>query len=256
MAARVAVFVAFGLAFGSFLTVVVHRTPRRESVAAGRSRCPACGETIRARDNVPVLSYVLLRGRCRHCGTRISAEYPLTELATAGLFGASAAAFADAYVAALMAGFLALLLAVALTDLHHRMIPNAVIYPGLLLFAGALTVGAVVGRDVDLAGSAAGLLLFGGGLLLVALVAPNGMGMGDVKLAALIGLVLGSRGLPSVIVALGVGILAGGIGASLALAAGRSRKSAIPFGPFLAGGAAAASFAGPWLARMYTGFLR
>src|SRR5207248_3146985 len=135
------------------------------------------------------------------------------------------------------------------------LIPNAVIYPTLLLLGGGLGLGALLGRDVDFVGSLAGVLLFGGGLLAMALVAPKGMGMGDVKLAALIGLVVGSRGLSAVAVAAAAGILAGGLGAVAALLAGRSRKTAIPFGPFLASGAAAAVFTGPWLAHSYLGIV-
>jgi leader peptidase (prepilin peptidase)/N-methyltransferase len=166
-----------------------------------------------------------------------------------------AARFTDVYVAAVMALFLSVLLAVSLTDAHERIIPNSVIYPGMIVFAVGLAIGALLGRDVDLAGSTVGLLLFGGGLFLIAFVVPKGMGMGDVKLAALIGLVVGSRGVGSVVVAVGAGILAGGLGAVVALAAGRSRKSAIPFGPFLAGGAALSVFAGSWIARGYLGLM-
>jgi leader peptidase (prepilin peptidase) / N-methyltransferase len=254
-ALRVVGFGIFGLLFGSFLTVVVHRAPRRESVVTGRSRCQRCGTSISARDNIPLVSFLLLGGKCRHCGTRISPEYPLTELATAGLFVAAALGFHDVFVAGMMALFLGLLLALALTDLHDRIIPNAVVYPSLIVFGTALTVGAAFGRDVSLWGSGLGFLLYGGMLFVVALVVPHGMGMGDVKLAALIGLVLGSQGLSVVLVALAAGIFAGGLGAMAALAAGRSRKSAIPFGPYLAAGAVAASFAAPWVARTYTGFL-
>ena len=252
-ATRAAVFGLFGLAFGSFVTVLVHRTPRHENVVSGRSRCPTCGATITARDNLPVVSYLLLRGRCRSCGAHISSLYPLTELATAGLFAAAGVAFPDPYVAALMGVFLALLLAMTLTDLRQRLIPNAVVYPGLVVFAAMLGLGALLHRDESLPGGLEGFLVFGGSLFLVALMVPRGMGMGDVKLAALIGLVVGSRGFPSVMVAVGLGILAGGLGATLALVAGRSRKSTMPFGPFLAGGAAAATFAGPWIAHAYLG---
>ena len=164
-------------------------------------------------------------------------------------------AFPDVFVAALMAPFLGLLLALALIDVEHRIIPNAILYPTLLLFAVTLVVGAVLGRHVDLAGEALGFLIFGGGLLVVALISPRGMGMGDVKLAALIGLVLGSQGLRYVAVAAGVAVLAGGLGAVAALLAGRSRKSAIPFGPYLAAGGMTAAFWGASLARTYVSFL-
>ena len=253
--ARMVLFGLFGLLFGSFVTVLVARTPRKESVVRGRSHCPSCGATITARDNVPLASYVSLRGRCRHCRQPISPRYPLTELATTALFVGATLAFPDVFVAALMAPFLGLLLALALIDVEHRIIPNAILYPTLLLFAVTLVVGAVLGRHVDLAGEALGFLIFGGGLLVVALISPRGMGMGDVKLAALIGLVLGSQGLRYVAVAAGVAVLAGGLGAVAALLAGRSRKSAIPFGPYLAAGGMTAAFWGASLARTYVSFL-
>src|SRR5437773_9757045 len=109
-------FALAGLLIGSFLTVVIHRVPRKKSVAGGRSKCPSCGVAIRARDNVPVVSWILLRGRCRNCGTRISPSYPLTELATGGLFLGASLSFRDVWVAVVMAAFLAVLLALAVID--------------------------------------------------------------------------------------------------------------------------------------------
>ena len=240
-----------GLAIGSFLSVVVHRVPRRGSVVRPRSRCPSCGAQLRARDNLPVVSYVLLRGRCRSCGARIPAVYPLLELATAALFAGAAAAFDRPYVAAVMAAFLAVLLALALIDARHRILPNRIVYPAIVGFALLVAAGALAGEGFDLRGALVGFLGYGGGLLLVALVSPRGMGMGDVKLAALIGLVVGSLGAGRVLVAAGVGILLGGLAAIAALLSGRGRKQAIPFGPFLAAGAAAAVLAGERLARLY-----
>ncbi|HWO69711.1 MAG TPA: prepilin peptidase [Actinomycetota bacterium] len=247
----VVAFALVGLAIGSFLSVVVHRVPRQESVVRPRSRCPSCGTQLRARDNLPVVSYVLLRGRCRSCGARIPAVYPLLELATAALFAGAAAAFDRPYVAAVMAAFLAVLLALALIDARHRILPNRIVYPAIAGFALLVAAGALAGEGFDLAGAAVGFLGYGGGLLLVAIVSPRGMGMGDVKLAALIGLVVGSLGAGRVLVAAGVGILLGGVVAVGALLAGRGRKQAIPFGPFLAAGAAAAVLAGDRLARLY-----
>jgi leader peptidase (prepilin peptidase)/N-methyltransferase len=254
-ALRLFVFGLFGVTFGSFLTVVIHRIPRREALVGGRSRCPSCGATISARDNVPILSYLFLRGRCRSCGAKISPRYPLVELAVAALFLGAAVAFSEMYVAGVIAVFLGVLLALAIIDVDHRVIPNAFVYPSLAVFLVALLVGAALGRDVNLIGAGVGLLSFGGGVLLVALIAPRGMGMGDVKLAALIGLVLGSQGLRYVAVAAGLAILAGGVGGLVALAMGRSRKATIPFGPYLVIGAIAAAFwAGP-IARAYISLL-
>ena len=236
---RVLVAAPAGLIFGSFLTVVVHRVPRGESLVAPRSRCPSCGQQLLAIDNIPVVSWSLLGGRCHFCRARISVVYPLLELATGAVFVGVAFRFDDPRVAVLMAPFAALLVAISVIDIRTKKIPNRIVYPSLLLAAGYLVVARVADADadVDLVRSALGFLVLGGGFFIVAFVVPKGMGMGDVKLAALIGLVLGSQGLALVGVAAGAGILLGGVGAVAALVGGASRKQAIPFGPFLAGGA-------------------
>jgi leader peptidase (prepilin peptidase)/N-methyltransferase len=226
-----------GLAIGSFVTVVVDRVPKKESVVAPRSRCPACGAAIRARDNIPVLSWLLLRGRCRECGERISPRYPLIEAGTAAAFVAIVVVYDDAYVAAMLAGFAAVLIAVAVIDLEHRIIPNRITYPAFPVFAIVIVVGWVLDRPLDPARAGVGLLAYGGFYFIIAMIAPRGLGMGDVKLAGLIGLVLGSLGLRYVGVAAAAAILAGGLGGIVALMLGRGRKSAIPFGPYLAAGA-------------------
>lgn len=251
IAARALIFGLVGLAFGSFLTVVVHRVPRGESVVSPRSRCPSCGSRLRNQDNIPVASWLLLRGRCRSCGTRISPVYPLTELATGALFAAAAVGFDRVWVAAIMAPFLGLMVALSAIDLRHRIIPNRIVYPSFALFAAAMLVADLAGAGLDAARAALGTLAYGGALLVVALVSPRGMGMGDVKLAGLIGLVLGSLGLRFVAVGAGVGILLGGVGAIVALIAGASRKQALPFGPFLAAGAVVAALFGEQLASAY-----
>jgi len=252
----VALFFALGLIFGSFLTVVIGRLPREESVVRPRSRCPACGAEIRPRDNIPVVSWLLLRGRCRACGERISAEYPLVELATGALFAAAVALVDPLYAASLAAPFVGIMLAIAVIDARHRVVPNRIVYPSLALFAVAIVVGDLAGGGVDALGAGLGLALYGVPLLLVAVAVPHGMGMGDVKLAALIGLVLGSFGLSYVGVAAGVGVIGGGIGALVALALlGAGRKDQIPFGPFLAGGAVVATLVGPWIADLYLSLL-
>ena len=250
-AMRLGTFALAGLLMGSFLTVVVHRLPRNESVVAPRSSCPQCGTQVRPRDNVPVISYLALRGRCRGCATHISAEYPLTEAVTAALFVAASLVFRPAGVAAVVSLFLGALLAAALIDARHRIIPNRLTYPALIVAAVAIVALSVAGQPLSIAGAALGFLCFGGGLLLVAIVSPGGMGMGDVKLAALIGMVLGAIGLRYVAVAAGAAVLLGGVAALAALAAGRGRKGTIPFGPFLASGAAVAALAGAPLAGWY-----
>jgi len=253
---RVLVAAPAGLIFGSFLTVVVYRVPRGESLVAPRSRCPSCGRQLRAIDNIPVVSWILLGGRCHFCKTKISVVYPLVELAAGALFVGVAVRFDDPWVAVLIAPFSALLVAISVIDIRTKKIPNRIVYPALLLSAGYLVVARVAGADVDLVRSALGFLVLGGGFLLIALIVPKGMGMGDVKLAGLIGIVLGSQGLALVGVAAGAGILLGGAGSVVALVAGASRKQAIPFGPFLAAGALVAIFAGSEIASRYLDLMR
>lgn len=242
----------FGLVVGSFMTVAVSRMPRGESVVRPRSRCPSCGAEIGARDNVPVLSWLLLRGRCRRCGEAISAEYPVLELATAGLVVLAAIRHANPWHAVLVAGLLALMPGIALIDLRHRIIPNRLTYPSLLVFPAIIVAAWAVDEAVDPLKGLLGALLYGGVLFIVAVIS-RGMGMGDVKLAAVIGLVLGSIGLRYVGVAAGAAIVLGGIGGLVALAMGRGRKSAIPFGPYLAAGAVVAGLWGGPIASWYIG---
>lgn len=253
---RAAIFAVFGLVFGSFFTVVIHRVPRKESIVAPGSRCPSCGAEITARDNIPVFSYLLLRGRCRHCKARISPEYPLTEAATAGLFALASARIGPTYAAAVVALFLGVLLAVAVIDAREKVIPNRITYVAVPLFAGAILVGDLVGGGLDILRGLGGMGLYAVPLFLVALAAPGGMGMGDVKLAALIGLVAGSLGLARVAVAAGAGILLGGVAAIVAMAFfGFGRRQQLPFGPFLAAGGAIAVLAGGEISRAYLSLL-
>lgn len=233
----------FALALGSFMTVVVDRVPTGGSIVSPRSRCPSCGTEILARDNVPVLGWLLLRGRCRACGARISPLYPLIEVSTAVLIVAAVAVSDDVWVSIALAALVGLMPAIAVIDLKHRIIPNRIMYPALVAFPVYLAVARLAGAPVDLVDMILGFGLYGGALLVIALISPRGMGMGDVKLAALIGLVLGAVDLRAVGVAAGMGILAGGVAAIVALLAGAGRKSALPFGPFLAFGAVVAVFA-------------
>jgi leader peptidase (prepilin peptidase)/N-methyltransferase len=208
---------------------------------------------IGGRDNVPVLSYIALRGRCRSCRARISLRYPLLELATALLFAGAALRFDSAYTAGVIALLFMVLEAVAVIDIEHHIVPNRILYPSFIVFVVLVGLGAAIGDDMELVRAAIGFLAFGGGLLLVALVSPGGMGMGDVKLAALIGLVLGALGPRYVLVAAALAILAGGIGAITLMAlTGASRKAKIPFGPYLAAGAILAAFLAPSIASWYT----
>ena len=249
---RAIVALPFGLGVGSFMTVAIHRLPRGESVVRPRSKCPACGAEIGARDNMPVLSWLLLRGRCRRCGARISVEYPLVELATAGLVVLAAIRYPNPWQAVVVGGLLALMPGIALIDLRHRIIPNRLMYPSLILFPVVIVLARLIGEVADPVRAGLGLLLFGGILFVVAAVS-GGMGLGDVKLAALIGLVLGSLGLRFVGVAAGAAIALGGVGGLIALLMGRGRKSKIPFGPYLAAGAVIAGLWGEEIAAWYIG---
>lgn len=243
-----AMIVAFfgGLVVGSFVTVVGHRVPRGESIVGPRSRCTTCGVQIAAYDNIPVVSWVVLRGRSRCCGDRISARYPLTELALGALYVATVAVlWGDATELLLGLVFVTALLAVTLTDLDRRVIPNKV-----LLVAAVLGVAiAAIGDPSSLPERAMAAAAAGGGLLLVVLAYPRGMGLGDVKLAAVMGLFLGRNVAPAILVALLVGSVVGLV--LIARHGPAARKRAIPFGPFLALGGVVALLAGDQLVDWY-----
>ena len=251
----IAIALVLGLAFGSFMTAAIYRVPAGESLARPRSRCPRCGAPIRTADNIPVISWLMLRGRCRSCAVRIPPVYPLTELACGGLFVAVALVYEDPWRAVLLAPFAGLMVAISVIDIRHRRIPNRLVYPALVIAAAVIIVGDLAGGGLDSLDAGIGLFAYGLGLVIIALISPKGLGMGDVKLAGLIGLVLGSIGLDLVAVAAGLGILLGGAGAIVALLTGAGRKSAIPFGPFLAAGAVIAIFVGRPIADAYLNLL-
>jgi leader peptidase (prepilin peptidase)/N-methyltransferase len=234
-----------GALFGSFLNVVAYRVPRHESVVKPRSRCPSCGTPVRAFDNVPVLSWLLLRGRCRSCATPISPRYPLVEAATGLLLVGVVLTQHSASSIVLGAVLVLLLVPCALIDLDYRIIPNALTGSGAVLaivLGTALDPAGEVGRLI--AGAAAG-----GFLLLAALAYPRGMGMGDVKLAGTMGLFLGAAVAPAMLIAMFSAILAGLV--VIARRGAQARKTAIPFGPFLALGGIVAVFAGTPLVNLY-----
>lgn len=236
----------FGAVFGSFLNVVAFRLPRRESVVKPRSRCTSCGVAIRPYDNVPILSWLVLRGHCRSCGARISPRYPLVEAATALLCAAAVLSHSGTAAIALSVGLVLVLVPAALIDLEHRIIPNKLTGAGALL---ALALGSALdpaGEPTRLiAGAAAG-----GFLLAAALAYPGGMGMGDVKLAGVMGLFLGAAVAPAILIALLSGVL---LGATILARKGvrAGRKTAVAFGPFLALGGIVAVFAGQPLVHWY-----
>jgi leader peptidase (prepilin peptidase) / N-methyltransferase len=248
---RVLVALPLGLAFGGFLTIAIDRVPTGESVVRPTSKCSSCGVQLRAVDTAPIASWLALGGRSRVCDARISVVYPLTELATGTLFVAAAVVFEDVWATVLLAPFLGLLVALSVIDIQHHKIPNRLVYPAVVLSAAWVVVADLVGSELSVVSAGIGFLAYGVGLLVVALISPSGMGVGDVKLAGLVGLVLGSLGLDYVAVAAGLGILLGGIGAIVALVAGAGRKTPIPYGPYLAAGAAVATFAGGQIADAY-----
>lgn len=232
--------VAVGLAVGSFLNVVVWRVPRGESVVRPRSACPACGHPIRARDNVPLLSWLLLRARCRDCAAPISARYPLVEAGTAALFGLVAWRFGFSWDLLPFLYLAAVAVALALIDLEHRRLPNAIVLPSYVVAAVAFTAIAVATGEYGPLGRAAagGAALYAFYFLLV-VVQPKGMGFGDVKLAGVLGIHLGWLGWGALVVGAFAAFLLGGLFAIGLLVARRAgRRTKVPFGPWMLLGAA------------------
>ena len=228
----------FGLAIGSFLNVVIARVPAGRSLLRPGSACPGCSAPLTWYDNIPVLSFLMLRGRCRACGMHISWRYPVVETITAAVLVVAYVAFgpsADFLVACVM---LPTLVALTAIDLDHQMIPDAITLPGILI---GLVIN-LASRRISWLDSVVGILLGGGLFLVIILVSRGGMGGGDLKLGAMLGAFLGWKAL---IVALFVAIVFGGaIGAVLLATGRRGRKDPIPFGPFLAAGGAMALFWG------------
>ena len=224
------------LAIGSFLNVVAARVPLRRSVVSGRSACMGCGQGIAWYDNVPVVSYLALRGRCRSCGTRITPLYPAVELATALLVAACFLVFGLSGEAVVAALFCVALVTLSASDLRHRLVPNVIVLPAAAVVLATQTA---LDPSVEWAAGALGGSLF---LFLAVLAYPKGMGMGDVKLALLLGAMLG-RTVP---VALMLGMLAALVPSVVLLArhGSAARKMAIPFAPFLSLGGVVALFAG------------
>lgn len=244
-----------GLAIGSFLNVVIWRVPRGESVVHPSSACPSCGHPIGARDNVPVLSWLLLSGQCRHCHERIVVRYPLVEIATAALFVVAALRFGPSWELPAFLYLAAITVALAMIDIDVHRLPNAIVLPSYLV-AGVLLVGAaLLQRDP---GTAVRLVLAGLALyafyFLLALIYPAGMGFGDVKLAGVLGLYLGYLGWGEVVLGGFLGFLVGGLGGVVLIVLRRGgRKSKIPFGPYMLLGTWIAILAGRSLVEWYLG---
>lgn len=233
------------LALGSFLNVVVARVPARQSLLRPPSSCGMCGTEILWRDNVPVLSYLLLHGRCRHCSTRISPTYPIVEAVTAVLIVTCIAVYGLTAEAALAAGFCAVLVVLSVIDVNHRIVPNRIVLPaaGVALVAHTLI-------DPSFAWLAWALIA-AGGLFLVVLAYPKGLGMGDVKLMLLLGAVLGA----SVTLAFMIGLFAALVPAAVLVSrhGASARKMRVPLVPFLALGAVLALFFGDAALGRYLG---
>jgi leader peptidase (prepilin peptidase) / N-methyltransferase len=235
-----------GLAVGSFLNVVAHRLPLGLSLVRPGSRCPGCETPVRPYDNVPVLSWLVLRGRCRSCAEPISARYPVVELATGALWVAVAAFADDALHLVLGLLLVTTLVPLTLVDLDRRLIPNKITLPAsVAAIAAAVLLDASFVPEQLIAGVAAGSFF-----LLAALAYPRGMGMGDVKLAGMLGLYLGRAVAPALFIALVAGVV---VGAAIIARKGAAegRKTAVPFGPFLALGGVAAFFVGEALMDAY-----
>jgi leader peptidase (prepilin peptidase)/N-methyltransferase len=244
-ALEIAFIAVLGAILGSFLNVVIHRMPLGESLASPGSRCPSCGTPIAPYDNVPVLSWLLLRGRCRHCGASISPRYPTVELLTAAAFAAVVAVrgFDDDLLLELP--FVACLIALAGIDLDHKLLPNKIVYP-MAVYGLVATAIVDTGDLVEHLIAGAGGFLF---LFIAVLAYPRGMGMGDVKLAGAMGLYLGLSLIPAMLTAFLTGSLVG-LG-MMAREGVQARKKAVPFGVFLALGGIVGVLAGPELIELY-----
>jgi len=245
-----------GLAFGSFANVVIHRVPRGESIVRPASRCPSCGEPVAWRDNLPVLGWLLLGGRCRHCRAPISARYPLVELSMGLLWflvalRLAAAGLGWAVPAYLALAFLCVVLAVI--DASTRLLPNRITYPAFPIMLGLLLLASVGLGDLGrLARGLVAALAVGAFFLLLALISPRGMGLGDVKLAPTLGLALGWLSWGAVAFGVFAGFLLGGVAGLAAIALlGLTRKSLLPFGPWLVTGALLGVLAGADVAAWY-----
>lgn len=240
------VFVAavLGLIFGSFATVVAHRVPRGESIVTGRSHCPSCGTQIAWFENIPVFGYLFLRGKCRHCGVRISPRYLVIELACGVLFAALVWRFGVSFETGVYAAFFWTLVVLTAIDLEHKLLPNKIVFPAFIV--GWLALGATAAIEGDLSplvGAAVGAAVFGGFLFTIAFIAPAGMGFGDVKLAFVLGTFLGfAGGIGHALTGMFLSFMLGGVLGIALLLRGRNRKTEVPFGPFLAGGTVLAIF--------------
>lgn len=240
----------FGLILGSFMNVCIYRIPLKKSIVSPSSSCPECGEKIRFYDNIPLISYLLLLGKCRHCGTTLAWHYPIVE-ALAGFFSVALfIRYGLSYQYFLYMLFTSILLIISFIDLHHKIIPDVLSLPGIIAgWAASFVLGTVTWLD-----SLIGIVAGGGALFLVAVIyeritGREGMGGGDIKLLAMIGAWMGWRHLHLIIL---ISSLTGAIvGVLCLLMAGKGLRVRIPFGPFLSLGAVICLFSGPDLMNWY-----
>jgi len=241
----VVVAVLFGLIVGSFLNVCIYRLPRHESIAFPASHCPTCGAHIRPWDNVPVLAWLWLRGRCRDCHAPISWRYPLVEAVNGAAYGAIAVRYGLSWQAVAVAAFVSALLVVTLIDLDYQIIPDRISLPGIpLAWLAAVGLGSLTWVDATL-----GALLPAGLFLAVFFLSRGGMGLGDVKLVAMIGAFLGWQ--LALLTILAAAISGSLVGVAMMVFQGKGRKTAVPFGPFLSLGAVVSLAWGPQILRWY-----
>jgi leader peptidase (prepilin peptidase)/N-methyltransferase len=251
----IALAAVYGLLTGSFLNVIIYRVPAGRSVVRPRSACPHCGSRINGIDNIPLLSWILLRGRCRQCQAPISIRYPMVEVATAGLFAATTAIIGFNPLLPAHLWFVAVTFVLAIVDLDTKRLPNRILYPGTAVAVVLLIAGtALEGNWDDLGRGALGGLAYFAGLFALALVARGGFGFGDVKLAFLLGLFVarvswGALG----VAALGAFFIGGIVGVALLATRRAGRKTAIPFGPAMVLAAWLAIAIGPQLVDWYLG---
>jgi len=253
--ALVVLIAVLGLLVGSFLNVVIWRVPRKESVVRPPSHCPQCGTPISPRDNVPVVSWLLLRGKCRHCGNPIPVRYPLVEAAGGVLFAAVALRFGMDWALPAYLVLTAALLAISIIDLEHFIVPDRITAP--LTVSSLVLLGVAAGADGDWSRygrSLLGGLAFFAFLLLLNIINPRGMGMGDVKLAFSLGLFLGWLGWGQVFLGGFLSFLLGAVvGVALIATKVKTRKDHVPFGPFLATGTLITILWAAPILRWYTG---
>jgi leader peptidase (prepilin peptidase)/N-methyltransferase len=242
-----------GLMVGSFLNVVIWRVPRAESVVRPRSHCPSCGTLIAERDNIPLVSWLLLQGRCRSCRARISVRYPAVEMLTALMFAATAALIGWRVALIGFLYFTATAIALAAIDLDTKRLPNALTFPAYAVGVTVLALDGLVSGDWHaFVRAAIGMAALYGFYFLLALVYPAGMGFGDVKLAGVLGLFLGWLGYSQLVIGSFLAFLLGGVFGMAAMAVKKAgRKSQLPYGPFMVLGAVIGMFAGHPLAQLY-----